>query len=121
VALLALCAGSYGLFIEPYWLETTHHTVVFPGRRKTIKIAHLTDLHFSKWGRLENAVLRKIEEEKPDLIVITGDTVDNGGHQVEAAKFLASLKAPMGVFAVNGNWEHWSLNPEQARQLARAR
>ncbi len=50
--------------------------------------------------------MQLVESERPDLIVLTGDTCDQGTFAAYAP-FLARLHAPLGVFAVQGNWEHW--------------
>lgn len=49
--------------------------------RMTVKIAHISDLHFSsmmfvqKWA---DNVAKKIEQERPDLLVVTGDLTNEG-------------------------------------------
>lgn len=63
----------------------------------TMKIAHISDLHFAsslfvqKWA---DNVTRKIEEERPDLLVVTGDLTNEGYiPEFEAAKaFLDRLE-----------------------------
>ena len=58
-------------------------------------------------GRREANVLSILEQEKPNVILITGDSVaENANHQA-VDTFLEKLQAPLGVWAVNGNWEHW--------------
>jgi predicted MPP superfamily phosphohydrolase len=123
-------------WIEPYWIEVTHHHVFAP-LASPLKIAHLTDIHTRGLGRRERRMLALLESERPDLIVITGDTVSNGGfddifretprrlkqvrpktHGQRLARenegryemcreVLKRLHAPLGVWLVRGNWEHW--------------
>ncbi len=102
-AVVVLCALD--ALIEPYLLQTTHHRV--RGSVKTpLRIAHISDLHTGGFGLREKRLLAALERERPDLIAITGDTVDNG--DLEAARpLIAAMHAPLGVFAVAGNWEHW--------------
>ena len=51
-----------------------------------------------------SAALKKIGEQKPDLIALTGDFVHKGyKHVEEVAKMLSRLNAPFGVYAVLGN------------------
>lgn len=98
--------GIYSLFIEPVWLEVTHHQIqakVEP----PLKIAHLTDLHFGNLFRLEKEVLTEIFKEKPDIIVVTGDSYEELNHTAEMKNFFSELKAPLGVWGVKGNWENW--------------
>jgi predicted MPP superfamily phosphohydrolase len=115
VALIA-SAGLYAFFVEPDWVEVTRPTLapgapvrdVLPVRSAAgaLRVLHLSDLHGNIPGPREAAVLATIEREKPDLVVLTGDTCDTGRFGPYAS-FLAALHAPLGVFAVEGNWEHW--------------
>jgi len=92
--------------IEPFWLETTYHTVQAPVPR-TLRIAHLSDLHTHGLGRLERSLIARLEAERPDLIVISGDNATVGGTLQGYRSVLSRLHAPLGVWCVPGNWEHW--------------
>lgn len=46
--------------------------------------------------------------EKPDLIVITGDISAPNGTLEGYEEVLSLIKAPLGFYFVNGNWEYWS-------------
>jgi hypothetical protein len=111
--LVIVLAGLYALTVEPYWIEVTHPTLHARGVSPPLRVLHLTDLHGASLGRREKSVLRIIQEEKPDLIVMTGDTSDRGSFG-SYREFLASLHAPLGVFAVKGNWEHWAPAADEA-------
>ena len=74
------------------------------------RIVQLSDLHASALlcePHME-ALVEKVNDLHPDLIVITGDIVD-GEVAVRAKDVapLAKLKAPYGVIAVEGNHEHY--------------
>jgi predicted MPP superfamily phosphohydrolase len=107
----ALLIGALALLIdawaiEPFRLEVTHHEIAAP-ITAPLTIAHLSDLHTKGLGRHEETLLAALETEKPDLIVISGDTVTNGRHPEVTAEVLSRLHAPLGVWLVLGNWEHW--------------
>ena len=73
LAVIAAIA-AYAMFVEPYWIEVTHYEI--QGQvAAPLKIAHLTDLHTHGIGRRERRMLEILAEEKPDLIVITGDSL----------------------------------------------
>jgi len=108
--LLVALLGGYAALVEPYWLEVTHHTVRAPAGvhlAAPLKIAHLSDLHTAGLGRREKRLLAILAAEQPDLIVITGDSLANGGAYKESRALLSKLHAPLGVYAVRGNWENW--------------
>jgi predicted MPP superfamily phosphohydrolase len=104
--------------VEPYWLDVTRYSVA-AGLEAPVKIAHLADLHARGLGRRERALLTVLEREAPALIVLTGDQLVAGGwgsppigaaddHSHErAAELLSRLRAPLGVWAVRGNWDNW--------------
>jgi predicted MPP superfamily phosphohydrolase len=133
---LGISSALYAFCVEPYWIEVTRHHAFAP-LASPLKIAHLTDLHTHGLGRRERYLLHLLETERPDLIVITGDTVFDGGmtsmfrnipkhppHTLSpgnaktpkikvderyraAGKLLKRLHAPLGIWLVHGNWEHW--------------
>jgi len=95
----------YAWAIEPYWIEVTRHDVG-EGPRDVV-ILHLTDLHFSEPGSRERRVLEILAETKPDLIVITGDSILRDYNQAAFTEFLSQLHATLGIYACLGNWEDW--------------
>jgi len=101
----------YATEIEPAWIEVTHYTLAAP-ISPPLKIAHLTDLHTRELGRPERRLLALLEEEKPDIIVITGDTTHDEASTEDARPLLERLHAPLGVWAVPGNWELWRLTED---------
>lgn len=71
-----------------------------------MRIAQISDLHVGP--HTPRPHLRRIADAvasaRPDLIVITGDQVDDYGRDVESfARAFVGLAAPLGVFAIPGN------------------
>lgn len=112
----ALLLVGYGVLIEPFWLQVTRHKVIAP--TQPLRVAHLTDLHFPISRSLQDQVLETVRSESPDLIVITGDSVSDPRGLPELRVFLESCDAPLGVWMVDGNWDHWSLPAPGLRSLA---
>lgn len=106
--LLAVAAGIsiYASAVEPYWFEVTHHTVAVP-IDDPIKIAHLTDIHTSGMGSRERKMLAIVQSERPDLVVITGDSINITSDYPGFREVLEQLHAPLGVWVVRGNHEDW--------------
>lgn len=103
---LAGAAALYARFVEPNWVEVTHSVVRVPVKlEREIKVAHLSDLHIQEFGVRERMILETLAQEKPDVIVITGDWISPEGTPQVRREFFRQLHAPLGVYAVRGNWD----------------
>jgi predicted MPP superfamily phosphohydrolase len=80
-----------------------------PESFKGLKIVHISDIHSGSFTD-KNAVQKgidKILKEKPDLILFTGDLVnDRASEMTEYMEVFSQLKAPMGVYSVLGNHDY---------------
>ncbi len=92
---------------------------------KGLRMVHISDIHS---GSLSNpkAVNRGIDlilEQKPDMILFTGDLVNNKSNEVgEYQKIFSRLNAPLGVFSILGNHDYgdyaqWNSEEEKAKNL----
>jgi predicted MPP superfamily phosphohydrolase len=76
------------------------------------RVAFLADFHINALGGLENDIVRLVNGEHPDIIMLGGDTVDEYTQDMEtASRCLSELDAKQ-KFAVMGNHEHWSSRVE---------
>jgi predicted MPP superfamily phosphohydrolase len=105
---------GYAVFVEPQQLDITSHQVTLGIPTKHLRIAHVTDLHTKGLGSVERQLIKTIREQKPDLIVITGDLTTPGGTPKGYEDVLSQMKAPLGVYFVQGNWEYWEPEKELA-------
>lgn len=70
------------------------------------RIVHITDTHIHRCGIYEYKVIRLIEKLKPDIVVHTGDVIDERGDINSCREFLSSINAKYKV-AVLGNHDYW--------------
>jgi uncharacterized protein len=101
--------------VEPRMLRVRNHVVGATGKEspsRAIRILHLTDIQTPAIGAHEERALRAGLAYRPDLIVLTGDYVQDAlGRPTEeaAARDLRALMAriafdaPLGVFATEGD------------------
>lgn len=109
---IGILCFMWGWLLEPYRIEVTRHQVetnlVPPG--KSIRIVQLSDLHIDDHGWREVQLPEMVNAEKPDLVVMTGDYLNNSSKEAEDAlrEVVRNIKAP--IFAARGNWDtrHWS-------------
>lgn len=80
-----------------------------PQAFKGIRIIQISDIHS---GSLEDIAavekgIEKIMEQKPDLILFTGDLVNNEAAEMKLlTSVFAKLSAPLGVFSILGNHDY---------------
>ena len=110
---ILIAAVLFGLAVDALWVEpeniqVTHYAIQSTEVKSPLKIAQLSDLHTRGLGRPERKMLSILAREKPDVILITGDTLaDPFGNYQECLKVYKQLHAPLGVWFVHGNWENW--------------
>lgn len=103
---LAGLGAAHAFWVEPAWIEVTRHEVAAK-LAAPLRVAHLSDLHARGLGRRERSWLAAVERERPDAVVITGDFFVDAASNDGAFDVMRRLHAPLGVWAVMGNWEHW--------------
>jgi predicted MPP superfamily phosphohydrolase len=113
---LALLQGFliYIWIIEPNWIEVTRYEVTFknlPVEFDGLVVAHLSDLHIRAYGFRERRIEALLAEEKPGLIVLTGDLSQEGSEPAtirHVLKDITNVKPAFGAWAVLGDEDHWS-------------
>ena len=124
---LGLAAGGtlfgsliYG-FGNKYRYEVRRVKLAFdnlPASFKGLKIVHICDIHSGSFTN-KSAVMRgvkKIMDENADLILFSGDLVNDRATEMEEyMDVFSQLKAPLGVYSTFGNhdygdYAHWPFN-----------
>lgn len=114
VALIVVCAVVavvlLGLFIylSNNLLTTSHYTIKSQKiKGDGVKIVQLSDLHGKRFGKGNCKLLRAVEAQKPNFIVITGDIIHKyREHDISVAVALVtSLCKIAPVYYVSGNHE----------------
>jgi predicted MPP superfamily phosphohydrolase len=109
-----LGAGGYAALVEPRWLEVSEHRVVL-GRKTVLegyRVAQLSDLHLSKLGALHQRVIEELGSRAPQLVVLSGDVIEDRSALPVLRELCSALVAPgREVVATLGNWEHWGEVP----------
>lgn len=93
--------------IESTYIEYSSDRV--PEAFSGYQIVHISDLHNKNFGKDQGKLLKKIKEETPDIIVITGDLIDRRKYNLEVAiSFVKGAVDIAPVYYVSGNHEAWS-------------
>ena len=95
------------LVLERVFFKTKHFTLGKTSKKKPITILHITDLHFRKSMSLKYLrLVQKIEEINPDIILLSGDSIDQSGDTKPFEKFLRMLDSQIPIVAIPGNHDY---------------
>ena len=90
------------------------------------RIVQLSDIHIGSWQGRQKSIQKLVDMangQKADLIVFTGDLVNQQSHELDAfAPILSRLHAPDGVYSILGNHDYgtyyrWKSPEEESANL----
>ncbi len=118
LAVASALAGLGGLLyareVEPRWVEVVRKELTLPRLAPEFdgyRIAQIGDLHLDDWtkpARLTR-IAERVNAERPDLIVVTGDFASYSAKKLDAETLVGALRrlaAPDGVLAILGNHDY---------------
>lgn len=107
-AILGIICFCYGYFVETYKIEVNNFEFQTDKLKETsFRIVQFSDLHCDRRPANEKKIVEIINGLKPDIIVFTGDAVNRPAYLPVFKETMKNLEAPLGKFAVYGNWELW--------------
>jgi predicted MPP superfamily phosphohydrolase len=120
----------YG-FSNKYNYQVVRKKLVFsnlPEAFRGLRIIHISDIHAGSFTDKAAVIkgVQKIMKEKPDLILFTGDLVNDRATEMDDyMEVFSQLKAPLGVFSTLGNhdygdyvaWESLSVKKSNLERL----
>ena len=107
--------GAYSWRIEPHWVSVVRRDMPvrnLPSAMHGRTVAQISDIHVCPYVDSDYlcACLREVSALQPDLVVVTGDFMSQGGapqRRDEVARVFENLSAPpLGCFAVFGNHDY---------------
>lgn len=111
--------AAYGFGVEPFMRLVVRRHAVHPAgwpSGLSLRVAILSDLHagapFMDEARIEH-IVERTNALAPDMVLMPGDFgpscrfVTRVIPHSDVARRLAGLRAPLGVYAVNGNHDWW--------------
>lgn len=111
IVLVLLLIPLYAFKIEPNLAVVHRIRLGDKSKPEALNVLQLSDIQVSEsytTKRLDQ-VIRKVNQENPDIIVFTGDLFDNYtqyNHEQEIIERLGELKATIGKYAVWGNHDY---------------
>ena len=135
VSIIPFLAVLYGVYAGRFDFRVINHSIYHPGLPTSFdgfRIVHISDIHIGSFyghsGQVEKAV-EIINSQTPDLIVFTGDLVNNFTSELDGFKnILAQMDAKHGVYSILGNhdygdyfqWESEEAKEENMKQMISA-
>lgn len=108
--ILIICAllvcGCFYLHYENTQLQITTYNIADNRIENELKIIQISDFHNTKSKPLTDNLVNEIKSQKPDIIVLTGDLIDSGKTDIDAAiNFIKKINKTAPVYFVTGNHE----------------
>lgn len=89
--------------------ELDVHSDELPESFDGYRIVHLSDLHSKSFGKDQKRLVERVKNENPDLIVFTGDIVDQKDfNKKPGITLMGKMAAIAPAYFVTGNHEWWS-------------
>ena len=92
---------------------------------KPMKIAFVSDTHLGRWfgNRQINKMVKLIDKQSPDVVVIAGDIMNDNTLAYDNTNMheqLSQLKAPLGVYATLGNHDYFGYDKQITQAVEEA-
>lgn len=120
-----VCAAALLLTLFLIWSNLSLQTEEFafssarlPAAFDGFRIVQLSDLHGAQFGRDNARLAAAVEEADPDIVVLTGDMIDERSTIDDLLPLVDALTARWGVYYVTGNHE-WAAHdvPELIKEM----
>lgn len=102
--------GAWRAVKIPRLVQNTFFAANLPEELEGMRIVHLSDLHIGSTfdGKWLGKLIKKINAEQADIVVVTGDLVDAVPAKIEKdIILLQNLHAPLGIHICLGNHEYF--------------
>ena len=104
----------YAREVEPRRLEVVRPELTLPRLAAAFdgyRIVQIGDLHLDDWSKPErlDRIAEMVNEERPDLVVVTGDFASYSARRLDTGSLVGALRrlsAPDGVLAILGNHDY---------------
>ncbi len=109
IIIVIIVLSSLYLYYENTKLQVSNYNIInhnIPVDFNNYKIVQISDFHNTKSKTLTNDLIEEIKEQKPNIIVLTGDLIDSNKTDVEVAiNFIKKINNIAPIYYVSGNHE----------------
>ena len=106
------------LIIIWYEIPVTEHIHIKGEGKITspVRFALVTDLHSCSYGKNEAYLIRMIDNEKPDAVLLSGDIFDDKLSDNNTNDFISVITDKYSCYYVTGNHEFWSGRADEMKK-----
>ena len=109
ICILILFTIFFLIGLDPR-LETTNYSyksTEIPSDFDGFKICQISDLHCKNFGKNNNTLIKAIQNMNPDIVVLTGDIVDENHDDLSSVEnlFIGLQKLNLPTYFITGNHE----------------
>lgn len=95
-------------WLEKFFIEINEFYIGSATKDTTnIKVVQISDLHIQSISYQLTQLTKMLNKLQPDLILITGDAIDNAKNIPILNDFLMKIDKDIKKVAILGNWEYW--------------
>lgn len=112
LGIASVAGATYATLMEPrrpVLERVTLRLPTLPAELEGLRIGQISDLHLGHPHGHTNTrwAVRQMNNEQPDLLLLTGDFVSFDHAIPNLPELLRPLHAPLGMYAVPGNHDYW--------------
>lgn len=117
---------TIGIFMGLMLVGTNNHMKVVKYEVKTskinqaIKLVLITDFHGCDYGKNQNEIMEKLDQEKPDLVLLGGDIFDDRLSHKHSKELIKILSEKYDCYYVSGNHDVWSGELKEIKNFLKA-
>ena len=112
IIIISIFIGLYSVYVEPKLIRVKDYGVILnEGEKRDLKIAQISDTQLGEFfslNQLEKTV-DKINNIEPDIVIFTGDLIDNASKYKDIHKIsgvLGKIDSKIGKYAIYGNHDY---------------
>lgn len=99
-------------------MKVRRYTISSDKITQPLKISLVTDLHSCRYGKGESRIVNKIDQFRPDIIMLGGDIYDDNLPFDRTTEFLNNIGPRYRCYYTIGNHEVWSGQLDSIKTLA---
>ena len=103
------------------WVPFTEHITLelSGGDNETTRVVLITDLHSCYYGPNQNTLIKMVEKQSPDIVILSGDIFDDKLKEKNAEITVKRLAEKYPCYYVSGNHEFWTEHIDEIKATIR--